>query len=153
MAAATADYPNLRTALVPNGSGPKVSYQYGWGIFVSSQSQHPDEAWAFLRWLTMEKGEKGTTRMSDHMVRLGSLPTNKLDVVRSEFHQDPFFRGFIDALEVARSEPLFPQMSLRQQELHMILSPAILGTSPPGAALEEAQRRIAAILAEANSSQ
>ncbi|HEX6971437.1 MAG TPA: extracellular solute-binding protein, partial [Limnochordia bacterium] len=150
MAAAAADYPNLRTTLMPAGDGQPTAYQYGWGLFVTAASPHAREAWEFLRWLAMSPGPRSATRMGEHMVQLGSLPTNPWDIDRIDvFREDPFYAGFIESLKVARAEPALPQMSLRHEAIAQILGPAIEGRVPIGTAIAQAAERVETILAEA----
>ena len=52
--------PNLKWAVVPVPAGPgghkSVLMWLGWGI--SGQTEHPDEAWKLLKWLTTEPGQR-----------------------------------------------------------------------------------------------
>lgn len=143
-------YDDLRSVLIPANRGTPTTYQYGWGFFVTEQSPHKQEAWRFLRWLTMEPGENGQTRMGRHMAQLGSLPTNPSDLSAfPEFLEDPFYAGFVAGLDVARAEPLLPQMSRRQEAIATLLGPVVMENVPVVGALEQAQRRIEQILTEA----
>jgi multiple sugar transport system substrate-binding protein len=116
----------IRTSLMPVNKGTHTAIQYGWGLFVSSQSKNKEIAWDFVRWLTMERGKSGFTRMSDSLM---SMPNNRLDLGRKEYLEDPFFEGFVAGLEVLRSEPVLPQQSQRQQTIYQTLRPVILGTT------------------------
>jgi ABC-type glycerol-3-phosphate transport system substrate-binding protein len=52
--------PNLEWAVVPLPAGPagrgSAVMWLGWGI--TAQSEHPDEAWEVLKWLTTEPGQR-----------------------------------------------------------------------------------------------
>jgi ABC-type glycerol-3-phosphate transport system substrate-binding protein len=143
-----ASFPDIRSSLLPNNKGAKVAFQYGWGLFVAQKSKNSELAWDFLRWLTMEKSETGFTRMSNSMLALGSMPSNKLDLARKEYRTDPFFQGFVQGLDVMKSEPVLPQQSLRHNILYKTLRPAIEGTVSIAQAMADAQQQINTVLAE-----
>lgn len=147
------EWENMRTTLIPHGAGSHVSYQYGWGLFVASESKHSKEAWDFLRWYTLERGSNGYTRLSNFMSRMGSLPTNRLDISRPEYRKEPFFAGFVSSLDVARSEPVLPEMPLRQQQLFALTMNAALGQAPIRSSLEQARAKIEQILADSRKQQ
>jgi maltose-binding protein MalE len=96
----------------------------------------------------MEKNETSFTRMSDSMLALGSMPSNKLDLARKEYRTDPFFQGFVAGLDVMRSEPVLPQQSLRHNILYKILRPAIEGTVSVAQAMADSEQQITAVLKE-----
>jgi ABC-type glycerol-3-phosphate transport system substrate-binding protein len=136
----------IRTSLMPVNKGKHAAIQYGWGLFVSSQSKNKEIAWDFVRWLTMEKANNGFTRMSESLM---SMPNNRLDLGRKEYLDDPFFAGFIDGLEVLRSEPALPQQAQRQQAIYQTLRPVILGTTPVSQGIADVMLKLENILKEA----
>ncbi|HHT28586.1 MAG TPA: extracellular solute-binding protein [Firmicutes bacterium] len=139
------DYDRMRTTVMPNNRGPKVAYQYGWAMFASNNNNPQKQAivWDFLRYLTMELLDDGTTRMGNQLIDLvGALPASRTDLSRAIFRTDPFFGGFIDSLAVSRAEPLIPQVNLRLDELFKAVKPAIEGKISVAQAVEDAQMRI-----------
>jgi multiple sugar transport system substrate-binding protein len=139
------DYDQMRTTVMPNNRGPQVAYQYGWAMFVSNNnnSQKQAIAWDFLRYLTMELNDDGTTRMGNQLFDLvGALPASRADLSRAIFRTDPFFGGFVASLEVSKAEPLIPQVNLRLDELFKAIKPAIEGQVSVAQAVEKAQQSI-----------
>jgi maltose-binding protein MalE len=135
--------------IIPPNKGQPVAYHYSYGFYVSKQSHNAEEAWRFLRWLTMERGESGRTRMGDQMATIGSMPTNAVDIsARAEIHKDPFYEGFLPSLNVARSEPLLPEMSRRHQMISDAIGPVFRGTTSVSSALEQLQQQIETTLAQ-----
>jgi multiple sugar transport system substrate-binding protein len=75
---------------------------------VNTASEHPGEAWEFLRWLNVEK-VRGVTRMSALQASVGSL-TGRADDMRTLLGTggDPNLRPFLEALAYAVPEPNGP---------------------------------------------
>jgi multiple sugar transport system substrate-binding protein len=140
---------NVISALVPHGKSGPASYQYGWGIFVTATSKNSDEAWKFLRWLTMDTRNR-ITPMGNHMAKLGTMPTNQVDLnARRDMFKEPFYNAFLLALEkYGRTEPMYPKIGERQSAIDKALVPAVEGTKPILAALEEAHQQISILLAD-----
>jgi maltose-binding protein MalE len=88
------------------------------------------------------------TRAGKAMQWLGSVPTNPHDLrYRRELHEEEFWKGFIDGMNVARPEPHFPQILSRWKLVAAALNPVMRLQWPPAQGLAEAQQRISAALA------
>jgi multiple sugar transport system substrate-binding protein len=142
-------FPSLKTALIPRGKGDFATTQFGWGYFVPSTAQHPEEAWKFLEWYTMKQTSEGMTRLGKALA-LRYVPTNPIDmrVVRQQMVSEPFWEGFISGMEVARPEPAFPQIFKRWELMGAALQPVMRLERPPLEGLREAQDRISALMKE-----
>ncbi|MEU2718161.1 ABC transporter substrate-binding protein [Streptomyces sp. NPDC007205] len=98
---------------VPEADDPRATLSTGFMLGVNTASEHPREAWEFLRWLNTEKVrvKKGATatRMSALQVSVGSL-TGRADDMRTLLGQggDPNLLPFLDALAYAVPEPNVP---------------------------------------------
>jgi multiple sugar transport system substrate-binding protein len=101
---------------VPEADDKLATLSTGFMLGVNAASNHPREAWEFLRWLNTEKvrvksAKKGTTatRMSSLQVSVGSL-TGRADDMRTLLGEgsDPNLRPFLDALAYAVPEPNVP---------------------------------------------
>jgi multiple sugar transport system substrate-binding protein len=82
--------PNLKWQVVPVPAGPgghhSVLMWLGWGI--SGQSQHPDEAWKVLKWLTTEPGQR--------VFALKALSGNPVVSQEMQRDSDPYWGVFIN---------------------------------------------------------
>ena len=85
-------FPSLKTALIPRGKGDFATTQFGWGYFVPSTAQHPEEAWKFLEWYTMKQTSEGMKPIGKALP-LRNVPTNTIDmrVVRQQMVSEPFW--------------------------------------------------------------
>lgn len=81
--------PNLEWQVVPVPAGPgghhSVLMWLGWGI--SGQSQHPEEAWQLLKWLTTEPGQR--------VFALKALSGNPVVSQEMQREEDPYWGVFI----------------------------------------------------------
>ncbi|MFK4107629.1 ABC transporter substrate-binding protein [Streptomyces sp. NPDC002176] len=98
---------------VPELGDKPATLATGFMLGVNTSSQHPREAWEFLRWLNTEKvsprNGAAATRMSALQVSVGSL-TGRADDMRTLLGTggDPNLRPFLDALGYAVPEPNVP---------------------------------------------
>lgn len=96
------DTPNLEWQVAPVPAGPgghsSVLMWLGWGI--SGQSEHPDEAWKLLKWLTTEPGQR--------VFALKALSGNPVVSQEMQRDSDPYWGVFI-----AETQYLGPLEELR----------------------------------------
>lgn len=98
----------VRSSMIPRPEGGVHAarhYGYRWGV--TTDSAYPEEAFAFLDWLTMETTDRGTTRMGDLMNRLGSLPTTKPDLANQDTMEDPFMHAFVETINAGYASPIY----------------------------------------------
>jgi len=103
--------PNLKWTVAPVPAGPgghhSVLMWLGWGI--SGQSQHPDEAWKLLKWLTTEPGQR--------VFALKALSGNPAVSQEMQRETDPYWgvyiaeTNFLGPLEELRSPYYSPCVS------------------------------------------
>ncbi|MFE3168094.1 extracellular solute-binding protein [Streptomyces sp. NPDC059224] len=93
---------------LPEADGRRATLSTGFMLGVNTASEHPGEAWEFLRWLNAEK-VRGVTRMSALQASVGSL-TGRADDMRTLLGTggDPNLRPFLEALAYAVPEPNGP---------------------------------------------
>ncbi|NPV66417.1 MAG: sugar ABC transporter substrate-binding protein [Anaerolineae bacterium] len=93
--------PNLEWAVVPLPAGPagrgSAVMWLGWGI--TAQSEHPDEAWEVLKWLTTEPGQRVFA-----LKALSASPAVSEEMQRID---DPYWGVFIE--EAQHLKPLDDQ--------------------------------------------
>ena len=96
------DFNDVGTAPLPAGSAGPSTTQYGHGFAVTALSQHPDEAWKLIEWLSLTVLENGATPMGHVMAILGSVPVHRADIT-SPYVQDTWqmMEGFVAGLEHA----------------------------------------------------
>lgn len=139
-----ASYARLVTAPIPAGhTGVPASEQYGYVLAVTTSSQHPDEAWAFINWLTTAPTDRGTTRMGDIMAALGSIPSTYLDLANQSSRYEPYLFGFSDILshQYTRTINHVPAVGLDvRNTIAAQVLPAIRGEISVQRALMEAER-------------
>jgi multiple sugar transport system substrate-binding protein len=103
--------PNLEWTVAPVPAGPgghhSVLMWLGWGI--SGQSEHPDEAWKLLKWLTTEPGQR--------VFALKALSGNPAVSQEMQRETDPYWgvyiaeTNFLGPLEELRSPYYSPCVS------------------------------------------
>jgi len=81
--------PNLKWTVAPVPAGPgghkSVLMWLGWGV--SGQTQHPDEAWKLLKWLTTEPGQR--------VFALKALSGNPVVSQEMQRESDPYWGVYI----------------------------------------------------------
>ncbi|HEX6972571.1 MAG TPA: extracellular solute-binding protein [Limnochordia bacterium] len=142
------DYAQVRSTFIPHGSTGFAAANYNWMFLVFVGSPAKDQAFDFLRWLTMEPTEHQTTRMGDHMAALGSLPVHRLDFANQTLYKEDtgFYGGYIASIPYIRPEPKFPETDRRQREWAAALTPVFSGNTSPQTGLENAARAVQEII-------
>ncbi|MGW4562367.1 ABC transporter substrate-binding protein [Streptomyces sp. NPDC004561] len=135
---------------VPEAGGRRATLSTGFMLGVNTASEHPGEAWEFLRWLNtdkvgVKKAGKGAaaTRMSSLQVSVGSL-TGRADDMRTLLSQggDPNLRPFLDALGYAVPEPNGPGAQQAKSLLRKNIEALWTGQQSVEAALRTTRRQV-----------
>ncbi|MFF8474365.1 ABC transporter substrate-binding protein [Streptomyces sp. NPDC015414] len=135
---------------VPEADGRRATLSTGFMLGVNAASEHPREAWEFLRWLNTEKvGVKGAgrgataTRMSALQVSVGSL-TGRADDMRTLLSGggDPNLRPFLDALAYAVPEPNVPGAQQAKSLLRKNIEALWTGQRSVDEALRSTRRQV-----------
>jgi multiple sugar transport system substrate-binding protein len=135
---------------VPEADDKRATLSTGFMLGVNAASEHPREAWEFLRWLNTDKvrvksaGKGATaTRMSSLQVSVGSL-TGRADDMRTLLSErtDPNLRPFLDALAYAVPEPNVPGAQQAKSLLRKNIEALWTGQRSVDEALRTTRRQI-----------
>ncbi|WP_369249501.1 ABC transporter substrate-binding protein [Streptomyces sp. R41] len=135
---------------VPEADDQRATLSTGFMLGVNTASEHPREAWEFLRWLNTEKvsvksPRKGAaaTRMSSLQVSVGSL-TGRADDMRTLLGEggDPNLRPFLDALAYAVPEPNVPGAQQAKSLLRKNIEALWTGQQSVDEALRTTRRQV-----------
>ncbi|MFH7338796.1 extracellular solute-binding protein [Streptomyces sp. KHY 26] len=129
---------------VPRAGDRPATLSTGFLLGVNTASEHPREAWEFLRWLNAERtGARGVTRMSALQVSVGSL-TGRADDMRALLGRggDPNLRPFLDALAYAVPEPNVPGAQRAKTLLRANIEALWTGQQSVGEALRTTRRQV-----------
>ncbi|MFJ9821714.1 ABC transporter substrate-binding protein [Streptomyces sp. NPDC101151] len=143
---------------VPEAGAKRATLSTGFMLGVNAASEHPREAWEFLRWLNTEKvsvksvqegaeqsAKKGAaaTRMSSLQVSVGSL-TGRADDMRTLLSagSDPNLRPFLDALAYAVPEPNVPGAQQAKSLLRKNIEALWTGQQSVDEALRTTRRQV-----------
>ncbi|MFF7352105.1 MULTISPECIES: ABC transporter substrate-binding protein [Streptomyces] len=138
---------------VPEADDRRATLSTGFMLGVNTASEHPREAWDFLRWLNAGKvrvpgAGKGVpaTRMSALQVSVGSL-TGRADDMRALLGKggpggDPNLRPFLDALAYAVPEPNVPGAQQAKTLLRKNIEALWTGQQSVGEALRTIRRQV-----------
>jgi multiple sugar transport system substrate-binding protein len=100
-----------------------VSTLGGWQFGISRWSQHPDEAWAFVKFMSSYDSQK---RLA---LEAGLAPTRMKVYDDPNVKEDmPHLKSFLPAFETARPRPNSPLYPMISAELQRFFSQAIAGT-------------------------
>ena len=110
-----------------------VSTLGGWQFAISRWSQHPDEAWAFVKFMTSYESQ---ARLA---LEAGLAPTRIKVYDDPRVKEDmPHLKSFLPAFEAARPRPSSPLYPMISAELQRFFSRAIAGTQTDIQSLAEA---------------
>ncbi len=131
----------FRYGVVPIPRGKQeVSILGGENWAITKQSQHVEEAWAFIKWTQEPK------QLKDYIVQDVRLPSNKSLAQDPAFQNDPNLAVFIQGLEVAKPRaygPNYPQISAALQQA---IQAAVSGQMSSADALQQAGKVIKPLL-------
>ncbi|MEV7978803.1 ABC transporter substrate-binding protein [Streptomyces sp. NPDC086519] len=127
---------------LPEAAGRRATLSTGFMLGVNTASEHPREAWEFLRWLNAEK-VCGTSRMSALQTSVGSL-TGRADDMRTLLGAggDPNLRPFLDALAYAVPEPNVPGAQQAKSLLRKNIEALWTGQQTVDEALRSTRRQV-----------
>lgn len=128
-------------ALLPAGPGGSRSVVGGENLVSFSNSKHPDEAWAFMKWMLGEEPQQ-------IMVEAGMVPTNKNAANAIDTTKNPYIAPFIEQLNTALPRTPIPQWGEMETIFNLSFEKAIRGDQTAEEALNEAVKQITALLNE-----
>jgi ABC-type glycerol-3-phosphate transport system substrate-binding protein len=120
----------------PGASKPGEGAWFGgWSIFIPRGAKHPDEAWEFMKWMSVTS--EGTQAQWE---TIGYAPANKKSPALNAMQQDPVAGPFYGVLETAQhSRPAIPVGAFYSAQLEQLVSDAVYGKMTPLQALQVAK--------------
>ncbi|MFC4737436.1 ABC transporter substrate-binding protein [Bacillus daqingensis] len=136
---------NVEFALLPAGDEGSAAGLGGWMTMINRNSEHPEEAWEFVKFMTGPEGQKITA------IEGGSAPTLR-DLYEDEEVQDaaPLFADeeFVATLENAVPRPVTPIYPQISDIMQIELSRALSGDISAEEAIENMEQEIQSALDE-----
>lgn len=133
------NFTDVKATNVPSGR-ETITTAYPNGLGISAASQHPDQAWEFIKWVVGPEGQK---ILAAH--DMGIPIINDPDVIRSYLFDGPTVEqraAAVASLAIAQAPPVVPGM--QEDILGRYVGPALQAAwrneSPPDPILEEAHR-------------
>jgi multiple sugar transport system substrate-binding protein len=126
-------------APLPEGDAGTAAALGGWMAAISAYSEHPEEAWEFLKFMTGPEGQKISA------IHGGKAPTiSSLYEDEEVLEANPFFKeeGFVNALDSAVSRPVVANYPEISEIIQIEVSKAIAGQSTPEEAAKAMQSKI-----------
>jgi multiple sugar transport system substrate-binding protein len=128
--------------LMPKGKGPaSVSVQAGSYVGIVAKTDHPDESWQLLRWLT---GEENNRRW---VVPAFYDPVNKASFSKPPFSEEPAYRPFPEQFKNARTRPDNPAYRPSEDTTAAEIVAVLEGQKGAATALNDAAQRALAVIA------
>jgi len=115
----------------------------GWNLGINARSRHPDEAAAFVRFMTSPDAQRTLSLAYGYNPSLRALYADP-ELLAAQ----PHLTALRDALDAARSRPVTPRYAQLSQVLQSEFSAVVTGLKRPAGALADAQREIERIMAE-----
>ncbi len=135
-------------APLPAGPARRATIVGGEYLAIFRQSQHPKEAWTFVKWMTRPDVQAFWSMKS------GYLPIRKAVTEISEYreflNQNPAVKAYVDQLQVSQAPSPVDYYGLRiSRHLAEAIEKATLGKADPGTVLQEAAAKSNALLQSA----
>ncbi len=112
-------------------------------MLISASSKLKDEAWEFVRFMTIEKNQKMQT------LSASTLPTlNTLYEDREILDKVPVIALCKEALQTARPRPVSPYYSQMSRKMAEQFNHILTGTTSPAEAVETLQSELQQIIKE-----
>lgn len=103
---------DLDFGVVPPPAGPngdKGSVMGGFGLVIPEGSKHQQEAWEFVKWWTANKDNALLWAKTSL-----NIPGFKPAIEDAFFQDDPFWKPFLETLEIAKIRPTHPGYSVME---------------------------------------
>ena len=132
-------------APLPAGPAGAATYLAGEHLAIFRQTEHPDEAWTFLKWVVQPEIQARFSMSSGYLpVRQSTL---QLDVYRDHLAGDTALRAFVDQMDVARARR---PIDYYHVEINRHIAEAIerttVGDEDPAVVLDEAASKSNSLL-------
>ncbi|PSO65604.1 MAG: ABC transporter substrate-binding protein [Cyanobacteria bacterium QH_2_48_84] len=121
--------------------GSSGASQGGWGLGISANTKHPEEAWRVVEFLSKAETQK------EYSLRTGYLPSRRALYTNPELvAKYPYFPELLKVIENSVLRPPIAQYSQTSDILQRYLSAALTGTMSPEEAMNTAARETRAVL-------
>ena len=130
---------NVDVAVAPVTEGMEPKYGFGgWGIGINADSQNPDAAWEFIKWLTSPEIQKEWIRNDGAPIRRSTLEDPEL------IAEYPWFPVILESFENGDGDyrPRIPQYSIIQDALGSAVNGYLVGEMSAQEALDQAQAQV-----------
>jgi len=130
---------NVDIALAPVTEGMEPKYGFGgWGIGINADSDEPDAAWEFIKWLSTPEIQKEWIRNDGAPIRRSTLEDPEL------IAEYPWFPILMEAFENGDGDyrPRIPEYSIIQDALGSAVNAYLVGEMSAEEALEQAQAQV-----------
>ncbi len=133
----------VAVAPLPEGDAGSAAALGGWLAAINKYSEHPKEAWEFLKFMTGPEGQKIDAIYGSHAPTLLALYEDE-EIIEA----NPFFgeEGFQQALESAVSRPVAPNYAEISEIIQIQVSKAIAGEITAEEAVKTMQKEMEAKL-------
>lgn len=135
-------------AYLPAGPVQRATYMAGEHLAIFRQSRHPDQAWAFVKWILEPENQAMFSEES------GYLPVRKsvleLPEYKKYLEKDPAMKAFIEQISISRARAPIDYYRVEiNQNIAEAVEKAIIGNIDAGTALNEAAEKSNALLSAA----
>jgi multiple sugar transport system substrate-binding protein len=130
---------NFKISGIPwNESKNALSYFYG--LLVTSQTEHPDEAWKVARYIGFPRGPQKNSPFGQFITEaFGVTPSNNIDLQYSPALDEPYTGAFIPVMQqFGRPQPIFKGYKEMQHTLASEIEAVYQTGKDPQAALDDA---------------
>lgn len=134
---------NVGVAPLPEGDAGSAAALGGWMTAINKFSEHKQEAWEFVKFMTGPEGQKISA------IHGGLAPTlPELFEDQEILDANPFFaeEGFQNALEAAVSRPVAPNYPEVSEILQINISKAIAGEMTPEEAVQTMETELQGVM-------
>ncbi len=109
---------NFGVTLMPMGA-TYGAFKYGHGYGVNRNSEHIDEVWRLLEWLSLNVIDD-ITPIGHMMASLGSLPNVPRDILSVQYAEErELYEGFIANLDYVRNTPAWERIDIANPALEV----------------------------------
>ncbi|SMB99418.1 carbohydrate ABC transporter substrate-binding protein, CUT1 family [Thermanaeromonas toyohensis ToBE] len=113
----------------------------GWNLAISKFSQHPDEAWKFIEFMTSDEAQKTSALMA------GWLPTRKAVYSDTEvLSKNPHFKTLLEAFLTAKPRPVSPYYPQISDAMQINFHKALTGQISAEEAVKNVEKAITEIM-------
>jgi len=132
---------DVTLAPVSEGMEPKYGFG-GWGIGINADTDNPEAAWEFIKWITSPEVQKEWIRNDGAPIRRSTLEDPEL------VEEYPWFPVLLESFENGDGDyrPRIPEYSIIQDALGTAVNSYLVGEMSAQEALDQAQAQVESAL-------